>query len=499
MTTPSLPLTNYNTSNPLSPFHLPQRIWNQANELALERPLAALITAVVFGVLGVLGIAAAAGTLFLAPIFPIAAAALGAASALSFGLAATQISAIISQYKYLKQIGNVEHHNMAERTFVPGKCWGGELTYVGDVPVLKLTASDPFQMGYAQGYLTGKNIQEAWRKYLFPAFIYFFQTPDAYSKVLEESKKVHIPEKYRKEMEGIAAGYNQWLSEHQAENGLFIPGKKITVEDLIAFHAFTDLLKSPMTKNQPSPLGCSTIALKDSNGVVIGRNLDWPSLNIMGKECLVISRQPEGKKPFVSIGFPGSVGVLTGMNGDGLCTVVNEAGTQFREGRVPYILLHRELLENCSNVGEARKLMQGTMPASSHLMTLADPHNASAFQFYPERGKEVSEVALKPLPGTPFERVVSTNHFVDSRGVFLANSCWADDSYERRFFLEKTAPTLASDPRECIVKGLQHVQSDHTIQTIFMDPLHKRFEVAFDNREAGSQGLRPLSWNQLFS
>jgi len=44
---------------------------------------------------------------------------------------------------------------MKQHAFKSGKCEGGEVHYVGDIPVLTLDTESPYQAGKAQGLLLG--------------------------------------------------------------------------------------------------------------------------------------------------------------------------------------------------------------------------------------------------------------------------------------------------------------------------------------------------------
>ena len=62
----------------------------------------------------------------------------------------------------------------------------------------------------------------------------------------------------------------------------------------------------------------------ETGGPLLGRNLDYPSLGYIHEYSLVTVYRPRGKHAFVSIGFPGLVGCLSGMNDAGLTVGVLE-------------------------------------------------------------------------------------------------------------------------------------------------------------------------------
>src|SRR5262249_50751623 len=73
---------------------------------------------------------------------------------------------------------------------------------------------------------------------------------------------------------------------------------------------------------------CSALLVKPSrsqtNVVLVGRNLDFSSVGYIQEYSLVTIYHSPGKHEFVSVGFPGLVGCLSGMNDVGLCLGILE-------------------------------------------------------------------------------------------------------------------------------------------------------------------------------
>src|SRR5207253_1543570 len=96
-----------------------------------------------------------------------------------------------------------------------------------------------------------------------------------------------------------------------------------------------------------------------TGGPLLGRNLDYPSLGYAQDYSLVTVYRPAGRHAFASIGFPGMVGCLSGMNDAGLAVAVLEvfqvkAGARrFDPTGLPYALCYRRVLEECTTVAEA--------------------------------------------------------------------------------------------------------------------------------------------------
>src|SRR5207244_8074808 len=74
---------------------------------------------------------------------------------------------------------------------------------------------------------------------------------------------------------------------------------------------------------------CSALVVtgdrSENGGILLGRNLDFPSLGYVHEYSLVTVYRSPGKHTFVSVGFPGLVGCLSGINDAGLCLGVMES------------------------------------------------------------------------------------------------------------------------------------------------------------------------------
>lgn len=458
------------------------RVWNQAKEIALDYPLLLTIATVALAALGITLLVAEA---VLAGVVSFAAMSLCAAP-------------LVSEYSHILNIVcSPPDHPMTEHVFTEKSCEGGRLYYHNDVPILQITAEDPKQAGFVHGYLAGKNIHEIWKKYLSIALPIVSGSLCGATYFKESLSQVEIPQEYRMEMEGLAAGYNRWLEEYEKETGLYFSSQRLTLEDVMAWHAFLDLAKAT-----PQPcylkhatLGCSTAACLENESIYVGRNLDWEGLGVVGKNSLVILRSPSGSRRTAIIGCAGAIGCLTGMNDRGVVTVVNEGGWNFNKKGMPYNLWHRKLLERADSVEDARALMKVFSPAGSHILTVADPKTAAVFEM------QLSEETFKNERSLNAENfLAATNHFHTSDFKPIKDGCFGWDTEGRMGQL--TQVMSSKDPKQPLPRlheGLQSVQSKETFQTILLDPKERRIYLNFNNSfAADEESLRLLSSNILF-
>src|SRR5579884_2947808 len=113
---------------------------------------------------------------------------------------------------------------------------------------------------------------------------------------------------------GAAQLFGNLLSpDHRAEVDALASSTGLDDREALLAQCFLDL--SPIT-------ACSTITLPASASpdhvARFGRNLDFPSLKVADKFSTVFVYHPKGRNAFVSIAWPGMIGVLSGMNEHGL-------------------------------------------------------------------------------------------------------------------------------------------------------------------------------------
>jgi hypothetical protein len=87
---------------------------------------------------------------------------------------------------------------------------------------------------------------------------------------------------------------------------------------------------------------------------------------MLDKYGLVTVHLPKGKHAFAAIGFPGFFGCVSGINDAGLALAVHEVylskdkAPMFNPKGVPYSMCVRRILEECTCLEEAEKLLRST-------------------------------------------------------------------------------------------------------------------------------------------
>jgi hypothetical protein len=158
-----------------------------------------------------------------------------------------------------------------------------------------------------------------------------------------------------------------------------------------------------------SPLiGCTTFtfdgaATADGSGL-LARAFDFEVDDIFDRRKAVFLVRETGKIPFASVAWPGLVGVVSGMNREGVAVVVH--GGRAREPRAvgePVVHALRRVLSEARTTEEAARLLAERSPMVSHIVIVTDARGHSATI---ERAPGEADT-LRELP----ERAATTNHF----------------------------------------------------------------------------------------
>ena len=246
------------------------------------------------------------------------------------------------------------------------------------IPIIEMAGTGE-QMGTQHGRQLGATIRDLHDKYLKAYFS-------------SEGQRVLA-------MTAAAAFEQRITPEHMAEIRALAKASGVDPRQMLLAHCFLDL--SPMT-------ACSTVTLPASaspDGLArFGRNLDFPSFDVADKLSIVQVYRPHGRHAFMAVGWPGMVGVLSGMNEHGL-TVANMEVTRGMRlpPAMPYILLYRTVLEQCRDTNEAIELIKRTpRQTANNLMVMDAAGDRAVIEITPQLVRVRRAPDDKPL--------ISTNH-----------------------------------------------------------------------------------------
>lgn len=320
----------------------------------------------------------------------------------------------------------------------------------GGVPILYVEGT-PEEIGAQHGALL-KNEIRALRSYV-KAFV----GPRRYAKGSKQAEALfskHLPERYARELAAMAKASGTPLSE------------------LRFAQWFTDLYRG---------FACSTVAGPSAEGTLLARNLDFPNLGYLQRYSVVIVARPKGKRPFVSITWPGLVGVLSGQNKSLAAAVMVVHDAKGARSGLPFQLAFRRVLEDCDDVAEAEALLRKTPLTVTNNLMLADAQgDVSVLELHPE----------KIVARGPDDRglVMSTNHFQSRERAELRASFTFFNSLRRLRSVEGVCKGEGPLTLGNAKRALREASVVFTTQSMVFFPEKGEVELAFVKRGPAAKG-----------
>lgn len=349
--------------------------------------------------------------------------------------------------------------------FKPATVDHGELTlHENGVPVVHVHGTS-HEMGRALGELVGQQASET--------YLYYMRhfTPDLKGdmKLAHEMESL-MPDWFIEEMKGFAET------------------SPLTYDEVLLGQTFLDIHKVAL---------CSTICAHDkaskTGEILLGRNLDFPALSIAHEANYVVAYHPSDRPAYTGVTWPGFLGIITGMNTDGLALsmmlVYGHSRKEHLDGQ-PFPLVFRRLLREHKNVKSSVDWLETRPYCTATNLILADKNRTAArLQLHPQ-----NPVTEYTTPEQPF--TYCTNHYMAKKIKAFAFTWFSSKARINRL---KSAVRRGPLDVQAVKDALQATgMPGINLQRIVMRPETLEMQVAFDDLGRGHGRWATLPSDILF-
>jgi hypothetical protein len=119
------------------------------------------------------------------------------------------------------------------------------------------------------------------------------------------------------------------------------------------------------------------VALPTPSGPVVARNMDWWPEDILAQASYLIRCSQYGALQYANAGWPGAIGVVTGLSARGFAIVLNAVTSPegIRKTGYPVLLHLRRVLEDARDFDDALAMLSEQTLTASALVTLVGARN----------------------------------------------------------------------------------------------------------------------------
>lgn len=371
----------------------------------------------------------------------------------------------------------------------------GTLDVKKGVRVLRLHGT-PREMGYAHGFLLAPEILEGFESYIVYSPV--VGGPRNYEGriVPKVRKQMAFRPEHEAELSGMLDGIKAALGDQARVPAL---GRPIELIDLEVANTYGDWYQ----------FACSSFsawgALTPDGETITARNFDFPPAEILEKGQLLIAYGPAdpARKRWVNVAFPGVIGLISGMNEDGVGIFVHDvrrrAGAEHETGVHARLLALRSAIETTGPdrapevvLGKLRAI-QTSMGNNVHVTSPFDHKNppAGIIEYDGVETQDGGADLRAPAAGSLF--VSCTNHYRlreppsrCSRYAKLTDLLGAAAS--------RPVKIDAAVARSMMSQIVQNFMFSRTLHTVIFFPKAKRFDLMLGKDGKVAPASEPVSF-----
>ena len=377
----------------------------------------------------------------------------------------------------------------------PASVRHGSFAVEQGVRVLRLTGT-PYEMGFAHGYLLAEEIVPFVDQFVIS--LPLVVGVDRYVKRVLPfvTKKMSFTAEEEDELRGMVEGISAKLGPEGAV--LKSLGRTIEAIDLKAGNTFGDW----------AGFACSSFsawgALTADGGTITARNFDYFPHAKLEKLATLVARTPAdpARKAWVTVGYPGLIGVISGMNEDGVGLFVHDVmpktpteGT----GIAPRLLSLRRALETSGGVGAVEQVFRKLRATTTYMgnnVQVTSPFDGRTIPagIVEYDGVETqTEGADLRLSDDVTRFVLCTNHY---RLREKPEGCRRYRTIEGALakIAAENGKIDARTARAVMAKATQNSLGSRTLHTVVFLPGERRFELMLSGGGKPAPQNEPTSW-----
>ena len=260
---------------------------------------------------------------------------------------------------------------------------------------------NPLQLGYNYGALTQNLMQK--QEEIFFSKVETFVPSKFKQNLLRGFLKWYNRKMYlniRDDFQAELYGLSQYSSDHynfiapKFQRNMYLHG----AHDI--GHAMQDLMV----------VGCTSLAVWNENSedgdLLIGRNFDFYVGDDFAKNKMVEFVEPENGIPYLSVSWPGMIGVVSGMNKEGISVTINAGKSRIpMAAKTPVSLVTREILQFAKTIDDAIAIARKRKVFVSESILVGSANDKKAVII------EVSPKNFGVYDAANSSKVLCTNHF----------------------------------------------------------------------------------------
>ncbi len=277
---------------------------------------------------------------------------------------------------------------------------------------------NPLQLGYNNGALTQDLMQK--QEEIFFSKVEGFVPSEFKQKLLRGFLKWYNRKMYLNVREDFQAEL-YGLAQYSSGKYDFIAPKYLRSMYLHGAHDIGHALQDL------AMVGCTSLAVWNENtedgDLLIGRNFDFYVGDDFAKNKLVEFVKPENGFSYMSVSWPGMIGVVSGMNMEGITVTINAGKSKIPlTAKTPISLVTREILQYAKTIDEAIAIARKRKVFVSESILVGSAHDKSAVII------EVSPKNFGVYKMHNSSRVLCTNHF--------QSEAYKDDKRNQKHIIE---------------------------------------------------------------